>query len=312
MDGVSAALYIDFDNVFSGLVDLDLNAALRFAEQPGAWLEKLATAHTLEGPRRWAVLRCYLNSAGSTRHPRPEHPRISLAPFRQAFVRAGFEVVDCPALTPQMKNAADIKMAIDVVESLQGPARYDEYVIASADSDFTPLLSRLRAALRRTTLVCTFGPVDALTAVADRYVSPAEVLGLLGVEGPRNGSWTSPASSGDARATFASLVQAECDAASEPLELAVLEAGVRAVLGPVVDETRWFGYTEFRRAVQGLTSSDVRVSSLHAWDAVRHVKPQPAKKAAAKKAAPVKAAPVKAVAKKATPAKKGPTRKATG
>jgi uncharacterized LabA/DUF88 family protein len=41
--------------------------------------------------------------------------------------------------------------------------RYDEFVIASADSDFTPLLQRLRAADRRTTLLATFDAVEALT-----------------------------------------------------------------------------------------------------------------------------------------------------
>ena len=113
------------------------------------------------------------------------HARVEFAPFRATFLRAGFEVVDCPLLTPQKKNAADIKLAIDVVDALHGPVHYDEFVIASADSDFTPLLQRLRAADRRTTLLSTFDAVEALTVVADRVVDAPQTLRCCGTCIPR-------------------------------------------------------------------------------------------------------------------------------
>lgn len=38
---VRAALYLDFDNVFGGLLKLDPDVAIQFAENPGSWLTRL-------------------------------------------------------------------------------------------------------------------------------------------------------------------------------------------------------------------------------------------------------------------------------
>src|SRR4051794_24149752 len=155
MNPVRAALYVDFDNVFSGLCKLNPLAAKAFADEPSTWLNALTTQHTVDGPRRWLSVRCYLNSAGSVPDPAGGEQRLQFASLRVGFVRAGFEVVDCPPFFTGAKNAADIKIAIDVMKALQGPTRYDEFVIASADSDLTPLLATVGAADRRTTLIST-------------------------------------------------------------------------------------------------------------------------------------------------------------
>ena len=64
-----AALYVDFDNVFSSLAALDEWAAWSFAAQPARWLDWLAQA-VPSGPCRILVRRCYLNPAGWT-EPEP-------------------------------------------------------------------------------------------------------------------------------------------------------------------------------------------------------------------------------------------------
>jgi hypothetical protein len=66
---VSSALYLDFDNVFSGLLAQAPAIAMKFAEDPGGWLDSLAKGFTGDKPRRWLVLRCYLNPAGAVQHP---------------------------------------------------------------------------------------------------------------------------------------------------------------------------------------------------------------------------------------------------
>ena len=44
---------------------------------------------------------------------------MSSFPFvRHHFLRAGFEVIDCPPLTAQLKNSADIRMVMDVRDIL--------------------------------------------------------------------------------------------------------------------------------------------------------------------------------------------------
>ena len=93
-----SVLYLDFDNVFSGLLKLDPKLALRFVEEPQVWLDALAAASPDESARRWLVLRCYMNPSGWVPHPNVEGTRLYFSRFRPFFTDAGFEVVDCPRL----------------------------------------------------------------------------------------------------------------------------------------------------------------------------------------------------------------------
>ncbi|MCX4388186.1 hypothetical protein OG777_14775 [Micromonospora peucetia] len=88
---VWAALYLDFDNVFSGLYKLDPDVAVHFAEDPGGWLHRLATTATTDGKRRWLVLRCYLNPAGWVYRTDlgEEQPRLYFSKFRLSFADRG-------------------------------------------------------------------------------------------------------------------------------------------------------------------------------------------------------------------------------
>jgi hypothetical protein len=180
MATVRTALYLDFDNVFGGLLKLDPDVAVQFAENPGSWLTRLSASFTLDGPRRWLVLRCYMNPAGSVLHPDTGAgvPRLYFSRFRPFFVRAGFEVIDCPPLS-YTKNAADIRIVVDAVDALGAETAYEEFVIASGDSDMTPLLVRLRRADRRTTIMSPSDAAEAFTAVADRLVDSQQLLELV-------------------------------------------------------------------------------------------------------------------------------------
>ena len=239
-------------------------------------MRRLANEHLVDGPRRWLVLRCYMNSAGSARHPLPDHPRVPFAPFRRAFVAAGFEVVDCPPLTPQKKNAADIKLAIDVIEALHGPVRYDEFVIASADSDFTPLLQRLRAADRRTTLLSTFDAVEALTVLADRVVDSRQTQALLRDRGTRagrhRGADRAPVGHRRSRDRARPTRARRVGRSDGPLHLATLGKELRTDLGDVVEQTRWFGHRTLGRAIQGL-APELQVQEHSVSDPPRHTLP---------------------------------------
>ena len=113
-----SVLYLDFDNVFSGLLKLDPKLALRFVEEPQIWLDGLAAGSQDESSRRWLVLRCYMNPAGWVPHPNIEGTRLYFSRFRPFFTDAGFEVVDCPRLS-HTKNGADIRLVIDAVEALR-------------------------------------------------------------------------------------------------------------------------------------------------------------------------------------------------
>jgi hypothetical protein len=156
-----SALFVDFDNTYLGLKRLDEAAAEAFATDPAKWLGWLEQGRDPEGlgGRRFLVRNVYLNPA-------------AFSTFRAIYTRAGFRTVDCPPLTRQGKNSADIYMVLDIVDALGGPTRYDEYVIASADADFTPVLHRLRANDRRITLLTAGVSASAYRAVCDSFISP--------------------------------------------------------------------------------------------------------------------------------------------
>jgi NYN domain len=165
---IRCALFVDFDNVYLGLRRLDPPAAEAFANDPGQWLERLETGRDADGEfrRRFLVRACYLN------------PSV-FARFRPFFTRAGFHVVDCPSLTQQGKSSADINMALDAVDALSATTRYDEFVIVSADADFTPLALRCRAADRRVTIITAGPAASAYRAVADSVLTADDLAEIL-------------------------------------------------------------------------------------------------------------------------------------
>ncbi len=178
MDQRRSALYIDFDNFFGGLLRSDPQAAVRIAERPQVWIEGLTNPEGAPS-RRWLQLRCYLNPGGSVPHPTEPGQRIRFDAFRPYFTQAGVEVVDCPALTKQAKNGADIRIVVDVMASLNQGALFEEFVLASSDSDFTPLLQVLRAADLRTCVIATGSTAIAYEALADEYLDEQSIFDLL-------------------------------------------------------------------------------------------------------------------------------------
>ena len=52
-------------------------------------------------------------------------------------MRGGFEIVDCPPLTAQLKNSSDIRIVMDVRDYLTHETYFDEFIILSGDADFT-------------------------------------------------------------------------------------------------------------------------------------------------------------------------------
>jgi len=163
-----SALFVDFDNVYIGLARLDPAAAEAFATDPGHWLSELGQGSDVDGDltRRFLVRACYLNPSVYSR-------------FRPNFTRAGFQVVDCPSLTQQGKSSADINLVLDAVDALAATTRYDEFVIVSADADFTPLAQRCRADDRRVTIITASPAASAYRSVADTVIGADALADLV-------------------------------------------------------------------------------------------------------------------------------------
>lgn len=274
------ALLIDFDNVFSALWKLDRDAALRFASEPRDWLQVLANTNLTGEQRRWLVARCYLNPAGFVNSTGSRNERFYYSDFRPGLVRAGLEVIDCPAVTRQGKNAADIRIVIDVLDLLDHRTHFDEFVLASGDADFTPLLQRIRAEDRRITVVSPSYLASAYTAIADRIVDFDAIAAILNAdiedETPGSLEVVPPAAASaeapDEEARFAAFITRKYDEANEPLSLAAL-AFEAARLCPNAKRSEWFGKKTFKAAVASLKLPHLRTSNHHLWHDERHQPP---------------------------------------
>jgi uncharacterized protein (TIGR00288 family) len=64
--------------------------------------------------------------------------------FKAAMHEAAFELIEIPHLRQSGKNSADIRMVVDALDLCYTKAHVDTFVIVSGDSDFSPLVSKLR------------------------------------------------------------------------------------------------------------------------------------------------------------------------
>lgn len=245
-----SALFVDFDNVFTGLSRLGPSYAEAFARQPTRWLDwlvqTLARPPGAEGSsqRRILVRRCYLN-------PEP-YKR-----FRIGFSRAGFEIVDCPPMTAAGKTSTDIHMVLDIIDVLQSATRYDEFIVFSADADFTPVLRKLRREDRRTTVFAAGATSASYDASADLIIDAEAFLReALGVQ---DGEPDLAASSLDSvMAQAEAVVWRVMDRAEQPVPLPALTKAL-AVQVPELPLSDWAGKGTFLALLKSLPLDPLRI-----------------------------------------------------
>ena len=64
--------------------------------------------------------------------------------LKREFHEAGIELINIPQRRYTGKNSADIKMAVDAMELSYSKEHLDTFVVLSGDSDFSPLVSKLK------------------------------------------------------------------------------------------------------------------------------------------------------------------------
>ena len=64
--------------------------------------------------------------------------------FKAAMHSAAFELIEIPHVRQSGKNSADIRMVVDALDLCYTKGHVDTFVIVSGDSDFSPLVSKLR------------------------------------------------------------------------------------------------------------------------------------------------------------------------
>jgi uncharacterized protein (TIGR00288 family) len=91
--------------------------------------------------------------------------------FKAGMHEAAFELIEIPHVRQSGKNSADIRMVVDALDLCYTKAHVDTFVILSGDSDFSPLVSKLR---ENNKFVIGVGvkksTSDLLTASCDEFI----------------------------------------------------------------------------------------------------------------------------------------------
>jgi uncharacterized LabA/DUF88 family protein len=124
-DDTSMALFCDFENIALGVRD--------------AQYEKFDIKPVLE--------RLRLKGSSVVKKAYCDWDRYK--GFKAAMHEANFELIEIPHVRQSGKNSADIRMVVDALDLCYTKAHVNTFVIISGDSDFSPLVSKLRENAKR-------------------------------------------------------------------------------------------------------------------------------------------------------------------
>ena len=91
--------------------------------------------------------------------------------FKAGMHHAGFELIEIPHVKQSGKNSADIRMVVDALDLCYTKPHVETFVIISGDSDFSPLVSKLRENDKRVIgLGVKNSTSDLLIASCDEFI----------------------------------------------------------------------------------------------------------------------------------------------
>ncbi|HEU0062714.1 MAG TPA: NYN domain-containing protein [Hyphomicrobiaceae bacterium] len=271
-----SAVFVDYDNIYLSLKRKSDEAAKRFARDAHAWLREIESGRLITGThdsfsearRRIVMNRCYGNPV-PRRNAHDNSTDMNSFPFvRHHFLRAGFEVVDCPPLTAQLKNSSDIRMVMDVRDYLTHETYFDEFIILSGDADFTPVLHRLRAHARRTVIYANDHTAAPYTAISDGEVRESDLIALIlngEVPADEDGEGIGPATPAAkieaTRRAIVSEIVADVRASPAPMLLeALADRTVRMLGHEKTIATGWAGAGSFRELLRQCLPADLTLT----------------------------------------------------
>jgi uncharacterized protein (TIGR00288 family) len=90
--------------------------------------------------------------------------------FKRDLHEAAFELIEIPHVRQSGKNSADIRMVVDALDLCYTKGHVDTFVIISGDSDFSPLVSKLRENAK------TVIGVGVKNSTADLFISNCDTF----------------------------------------------------------------------------------------------------------------------------------------
>ncbi len=120
VDIINMAVFCDFENIAVGVRDSNYPQF-----EIGKVLERLLLKGSI------VVKKAYCDWARYKEFKSPMH-------------EASFELIEIPHVRQSGKNSADIRMVVDALDLCYTKLHVDTFVVISGDSDFSPLVSKLR------------------------------------------------------------------------------------------------------------------------------------------------------------------------
>ena len=158
----SMALFCDFENVALGVRDA------KYAQFD---IKKVLERLLLKGSI--VVKKAYCDWARYKEFKAPMH-------------EASFELIEIPHVRQSGKNSADIRMVVDALDLCYTKSHVDTFVIISGDSDFSPLVSKLRENNKRVIGVGVKAATsDLLAANCDEFIFYDDLVRELPAKKPR-------------------------------------------------------------------------------------------------------------------------------
>ncbi|MBN3728208.1 NYN domain-containing protein, partial [Burkholderia sp. Ac-20379] len=146
-DSVNMALFCDFENIALGVRDTKFE---KFDIKPV--LEKLLLKGSIVVKKAYCDWDRYKT-------------------FKGAMHEASFELIEIPHVRQSGKNSADIRLVVDALDLCYTKSHVDTFVIISGDSDFSPLVSKLRENAKRVIGVGVKNSTsDLLVANCDEFI----------------------------------------------------------------------------------------------------------------------------------------------
>ncbi len=138
--------------------------------------------------------------------------------FKAPMHEASFELIEIPHVRMSGKNSADIRMVVDALDLCYTKSHVDTFVIVSGDSDFSPLVSKLR---ENNKLVIGVGvkssTSDLLIANCDEFIYYDDLVrkddDLVRKEEQRRGRRRAPAKQGSGKQPAAAAPAPAAEAA---------------------------------------------------------------------------------------------------
>jgi uncharacterized protein (TIGR00288 family) len=106
--------------------------------------------------------------------------------FKAGMHHAGFELIEIPHVKQSGKNSADIRMVVDALDLCYTKTHVDTFVILSGDSDFSPLVAKLRENNKAVIGVGVKSSTsDLLIASCDEFIYYDDLVREVGKRGRR-------------------------------------------------------------------------------------------------------------------------------